>query len=207
VRQPRESAADRVFRTNLKGSSLVATQQKASQLKPDVFQATAARRGGRSSGPAAKPSKASKEVVADRSRNSPTFVRGANFETVVYPGSINYQDAKGHWQPIDDTLVPSSASGYAYQNKANSYSSAFPKSLADTPVHFAGPAGFVDVALVGAQGTVSASRNMATYANALLTLANRGWANWHRSLRGLGSRQSGPQRRADLLFTEGRRIV
>jgi RHS repeat-associated protein len=159
-------ASQYVFKTNLKGSSLVASQQKASQLKPDVFQASAAKLGGRSSGPAAKPSKASKEVVADRSRNTQTFVRGANFETVVYPGSINYQDAKGHWQPIDDTLVPSSASGYAYQNKANSYSSAFPKSLADTPVHFAGPAGFVDVALVGAQGTVSASRNMATYANA-----------------------------------------
>jgi RHS repeat-associated protein len=156
-------------------SAIAATSSASTTLKPDVFSPGAARLGGRTSGKAAQAPSAGQgtEVVADRSRNSRTFIRGGNFETVIYPVSINYPDAKGKWQPIDDTLVPSSISGFAYQNRANSYTSAFPKNLADGSIRFAGPAGFVDFSLQGARGNLATTRNTATYADAMphVTLA------------------------------------
>ncbi|HVS07313.1 MAG TPA: DNRLRE domain-containing protein [Candidatus Dormibacteraeota bacterium] len=150
-------------------SAVAAVSSTTKTLKPDIFSAGAPRVGGRSSGPAAGAPSAGpgKEVVADRSRNSRTFVRGANFETLIYPASINYRDGKGKWQPIDNTLVPSSIGGFAYQNRANSYTAAFPKSLEDGSIRFAGAAGFVDFSLEDARGTLSTTRNSATYANAL----------------------------------------
>lgn len=140
----------------------------ATRIKPSVFQANTAIRGSRTSGTGKAPAgTAGNEITAARSRNSRTFMQGGNYETLIYPGSVNYQDAKGQWQPIDDTLVSSSLAGYAFQNKANSYASAFPRSLGDSPVHFASPAGTVDFSLEGAHGTASASHNAVTYANAL----------------------------------------
>lgn len=149
-------------------SAAAAAKSAKTPLTPSVFQAKTAQRGGRSSGPGAKPSSAAKkEVVTARSRNSRTYLNGANYETLIYAGSVNYQDAKGQWQPIDDTLIPTSSSGYAYKNKANSYTGAFPSSLATAPIRFTGPAGSVEFSMMGAQGTISATRNVATYTGAL----------------------------------------
>lgn len=149
----------------LRNNSTGLTRLNASQLKPDVFQATTVRHGGRTSGPAAKPSQTGKEVVADRSRNSRTFMRGANYETVLYPGSINYQDSKGHWQPIDDTLVPSKTPGFAAQNKANGYSVLLPGSLS-SPIRFSLPNGTIEFGLSGSGGALATSGSTATYASA-----------------------------------------
>ena len=149
-------------------SAVASTAAPTSKLKPNMFQANSVRRGGRASGPGAGPSSATKkEIIGRRSRNSRTYQSGGNFETLIYPASINYQDAKGNWQPIDDTLVAASNPAYAYQNKANSYTAFFPANLAASPIHFTGQAGFVDISLVGARGAVAASHNQATYSNVL----------------------------------------
>lgn len=149
-------------------SAAASAASPTSKVKPDIFQANSARRGGRASGAGAKPSATTKkELVARRSRNSRTYLSGGNYETFIYPASINYADAKGHWQPIDDTLVRASNPAYEYQNKANSYSAYFPADLSSGPIHFVGQAGSVDFSLVGAHGTPTASKNLATYANVL----------------------------------------
>jgi len=149
-------------------AAAASTNPAKTLLKPNIFPAKTAKQGGRASGPGVKPSTAAKkEVVTARSRNSRTYVNGTNYETLIYAGSVNYQDAKGQWQPIDDTLIPISSSGYAYKNKANSYTSAFPASLASAPIRFTGPAGTVAFSLLGAQGTISTTRNEATYKGAL----------------------------------------
>jgi len=149
-------------------SVTASTATPATRIKPSVFQANTAVRGSRTSGTGKALARTlGKEILAARSRNSRTFIQGGNYETLIYPGSVNYQDAKGLWQPIDDTLVSSSLGGYAFQNKANSYASAFPRSLGDGPVHFTSSAGTVDFSLEGAHGTASASHNTVTYPNAL----------------------------------------
>lgn len=53
-----------------------------------------------------------------RTRNSRTFSSGGRqLTTLVYPESVNYRDASGVWQAIDNSLVKTSAKGYADQNK------------------------------------------------------------------------------------------
>src|SRR5438093_8226996 len=62
-------------------------------------------------------SAAGTEKVSLRTRTSRTFSgSGRSMTTLVYPQSVNYRDAAGAWQAIDDTLVKASTNGYAYQN-------------------------------------------------------------------------------------------
>src|SRR5436190_8382442 len=51
-----------------------------------------------------------------RSKYSNTFPgdRGAALKAVMYTSPVNYQDATGAWQPIDNTLVPAKSPGYAF---------------------------------------------------------------------------------------------
>jgi hypothetical protein len=68
-----------------------------------------------------------REIVSLRSRTSRTYLteRG-QYEADVYAGPINYKDGGGTWQPIDNSLVPSAAVGYAHQNKGNDYTLQLP---------------------------------------------------------------------------------
>jgi hypothetical protein len=52
----------------------------------------------------------------------------------VYPGPIHYRDAQGYWQDIDTTLVPSTAPGFAWQNRAGSFSARFAASAGGSAV-------------------------------------------------------------------------
>jgi RHS repeat-associated protein len=78
-----------------------------------------------------------------------------------------YQDSRGTWQPIDDTLVPSTAAGYAWQNKANRYTLLLPSTLSGAPIAFRSPSGTISLQLAGARGTASVSGASITYASAL----------------------------------------
>jgi len=72
----------------------------------------------------------SREVPELRTRTSDTYV-GADGVYTVHQSfqSINYQDTRGAWQPISNTLVAAApnlaAQGFAYQNAANDYTVAF----------------------------------------------------------------------------------
>src|SRR2546428_10769781 len=61
------------------------------------------------------------EVPSMRTQTTDTFLTGKGYyETTAYTYSVNYQDGDG-WSPIDNSLVSSSAAGFAYENKANRY--------------------------------------------------------------------------------------
>lgn len=107
------------------------------------------------------------EVVGKRTRTSDTYSLGQLYEAVVYPGSINYQDAAGKWQPIDNTLVQSSRTGYALTNKANRYAADLPSDLSQAPVRFALGSSWVEFSLVGATGKGAVSSDTDTFLNAL----------------------------------------
>src|SRR5439155_17816727 len=66
------------------------------------------------------------ELPGKRTATSTTYLNhDGSFTTVVAPRAVNYRDASGAWQPIDTTLVSSSASGYAFQNAAGPFRALF----------------------------------------------------------------------------------
>lgn len=106
------------------------------------------------------------ELTGLRTADSVTFLLpNGDRQAVVYPGPVNYLDAHGAYQPIDDTLVASSAKGFAFENRANSYAVRLPSSLA-SPVQVATGGASLSFALEGAAGTVSTRSNVASYDNA-----------------------------------------
>jgi hypothetical protein len=85
-------------------------------------------------------------------RTSYTYAQDGHYSTTMSLGSLNYLDPSGSWQPIDDTLVGSGASGYAWQNRANNYTAYLPSDLAASLVKFATPSGWVGFSLQGWTG-------------------------------------------------------
>jgi RHS repeat-associated protein len=81
----------------------------------------------------------------------------------AYPFPINYQDAQGNWQPIDNTLVSdTSDAGYAFGNRANSWHVHFaPQAGGPSLVHAQFPNVKVAETLDGA-ATVPLTRSGAT---------------------------------------------
>ncbi len=140
------------------------TKAPATRARPDIFAPSHINRAVSppSTAPASRTER-KQEMVAWRSRVSRTYATQNGYDTDITAGSVNYQDATGQWQPIDDTLVPSRTAGYAFQNKANRYVASFPSNLATTPIHVSTSAGAVDFALLGAKGSPSASQQTAKY--------------------------------------------
>jgi hypothetical protein len=110
---------------------------------------------------------AADEVPGLRTRTSDTYLVDGEYEALVYSGSVNYQDSRGSWQPIDETLVPSTAAGYSWQNRANRYTLLLPSTLSGSPIAFRSPSGTISLQLAGARGTASVSGDSTTYASAL----------------------------------------
>jgi hypothetical protein len=104
------------------------------------------------------------EVPGLRTRNSRTYrTPEGHLESVISAGPVNYQDAGGAWQPIDNTLVATSTPGYGWENKADRYRVLLPPNLA-APVRIQRGDAWLSFKLVGAapaQGTVSG--NTVTY--------------------------------------------
>jgi hypothetical protein len=109
-----------------------------------------------------------KEITALRTRDSRTFRSPTgSFVAVLARGAVNYQDANGQWQPIDNTLVASSAAGAALENKANSYSVRLPHNLR-APVRVDQGSDWLSFTLDDASSAeASASGGTASYAGAL----------------------------------------
>jgi RHS repeat-associated protein len=67
------------------------------------------------------------EIPALRGMYSRTYEgKNGTAQLVLYPEPVNYRDAHGAWQPIDDSLVPS---GSAYVNRADRYTVELPAFL------------------------------------------------------------------------------
>ncbi len=109
------------------------------------------------------------EVPGLRTRTSRTYLVNGEYQAVLYSGSVNYRDAAGAWQPIDNSLVPSTVAGYALQNKANQYTLLLPSTLSSAPISFESPGGALKLQLIGTNIGASATVVGATvtYANAL----------------------------------------
>ena len=107
------------------------------------------------------------ELPGLRTRTSRTYLVNGEYQAELYGGSVNYQDSAGNWQPIDNSLVASTAPGYAWQNKANQYTLLLPSTLSAAPVSFQSPSGTVRLKLAGAGGTAAVAGATVTYASAL----------------------------------------
>jgi hypothetical protein len=106
------------------------------------------------------------EVVGLRSRVSRTFTGAGGVRTTrVYAASVNYRDASGRWQLIDDTLVAGSSG--AVVNRANGYRLGLPAELGSGPVTVGTAAGTVGYQLIGAAGRPRVQGAAATYPGAL----------------------------------------
>jgi hypothetical protein len=97
------------------------------------------------------------EIPSLRTRTSRTYAEDGHYVADLYPGSINYQDGSGYWQPIDNALVASSVSGFAVENKANRYHVRFPNDLGKGPVRVETADGWVQFSLKSATGDSGAA--------------------------------------------------
>ena len=105
------------------------------------------------------------ELPGRRTATSRTYKDARGYVTEIYPGAINYQAASGAWLPIDNTMVASHLAGFAYQNKANSYSVYLPAGAG--AVRFATASGYLEFSLTGAAGKGSVSAETVTYRSVL----------------------------------------
>lgn len=112
----------------------------------------------------AAPAQHRTEIPSRRTRTSQTYVTDTGqYEARVYPGSVNYQDASGAWQPIDNTLIPSSRAVYAATNRANRYAVFFPSALGQAPIRIETPDGWIAFSPQGAAGGGTVSGNTDTF--------------------------------------------
>lgn len=73
-----------------------------------------------------------RELPGLRSRSGRTYqAPNGSLKTVLHAEAVNYRDAQGKWQPIDNSLVPANG---GYRNKANSFAVELPGALGGRPV-------------------------------------------------------------------------
>lgn len=82
----------------------------------------------------------------------------------VYASPVNFRDARGRWQKIDNRLV---VRGGELVNRADDYRLQIPRELGPGSVRVSDPSGEVGLRLVGADGTGSVSGSRATFAGAM----------------------------------------
>jgi hypothetical protein len=96
------------------------------------------------------------EVTSLRTQTSDTFRNPDGSLTAhLYPDPINYKDTSGSWQPIDSSLVSSSAQGFAYQNAANSFGIQFANDASGDFSQFTTADGPISMSLLGAYPAAS----------------------------------------------------
>src|SRR5947209_3649880 len=71
--------------------------------------------------PATATAKQRQEVVGLRTQTSRTYLEDGQYVADISAEPVNYRGAHGAWQPIDNTLEPSSTHASGYQNTANQY--------------------------------------------------------------------------------------
>ena len=106
------------------------------------------------------------ELPDARTRTSRTYAAADGSRvTRLYAGPVNYRK-DGEWHIIDNTLVPSGAGGYAFENKDNSYVARFPDELSGEPVRIDHGDEWLEFQLEGAAAEGAAERREATYDDA-----------------------------------------
>jgi len=100
-----------------------------------------------------------------RTRNSRTLLTAQKqFITSLYSEPINYRDPQGNWQPIDSRVLPSSTSGYAWQNAANAFRASFKARLQGDYLQFEAGGSAFKLKLVNAANVAgSAAGNHVSY--------------------------------------------
>ena len=108
------------------------------------------------------------EIAERRTRTSRTYEGPGGTEvTRLWTTPVNYRDAAGEWQRIDNSLVPSNDAGFAYENRDNKYEVKLPSGLDEGPVRIDEDGRWMSFELVGGAGDASVSANRARYAAAL----------------------------------------
>ncbi|HEX8207227.1 MAG TPA: RHS repeat-associated core domain-containing protein [Solirubrobacteraceae bacterium] len=108
------------------------------------------------------------EIPGLRTRTSRTYVTEDGRQLArLYARPVNYRDARGRWQAIDNRLVDGRDARYAWRNAANSYDLDLPAAIEDAPVRFAARGAWLSFALRGASARGAASDATARYAGAL----------------------------------------
>ncbi|HEY2768242.1 MAG TPA: RHS repeat-associated core domain-containing protein, partial [Solirubrobacteraceae bacterium] len=105
------------------------------------------------------------EIAGLRTATSRTFeaTNGAA-ETVISTSPINFRDALGRWQPINDNLVPQ---GGGLKNIADADQATLPRTLGAEEVQLAQDGQSLSFGLSGASATAEVSGNTAVYPEAL----------------------------------------
>jgi YD repeat-containing protein len=106
------------------------------------------------------------ELVDRRTERSRTYraPRGA-LVTKVFAAPVNFRDSEGRFRAIDNELVASDRSGYAFENRAAGYELNLPDSLAE-PVRVAKGDTSIVFGLRDAAGRASVRGSTATYSQA-----------------------------------------
>lgn len=101
----------------------------------------------------------------DTANSSTVREPNGTYTTTIYPAPIHYRNAQGQWANISNTLIPSTASGYADQNQANAYQLLLP-ATAGQPVTVKSGSAQVSFALEGgAVAPLTTGGNTGTYDN------------------------------------------
>jgi hypothetical protein len=125
--------------------------------------AAGAARGIRASVPAALASRAG-DIAELRTRTSQTFpAAGGSREIRVAQQSLNYRDAQGRWQPIDNTLR---RDGDVVRNGANRYGLSVPATLGGGDVKVSNGDAWIGLAPRGAGASSKAAGASVRFANA-----------------------------------------
>jgi RHS repeat-associated protein len=106
------------------------------------------------------------EIAGLRTAHSRTVLAKDGFRTTVSSAAMNFEDADGRWQPIDERLVATRDGGW--RNAANRFSVSLPATLSD-PVTIATGGAALSVRLDGADRDVEgeADGSTVTYRGAL----------------------------------------
>jgi hypothetical protein len=96
---------------------------------------------------------------------SSTYLLDGSYETVAFTAPVNYRDANGSWNAIDNTLVPSMGDEYAVENSANDFRALMPADASDAPIHFSTEAGWVEFKMIGTDGQPTVTGSEASYTN------------------------------------------
>jgi RHS repeat-associated protein len=81
---------------------------------------------------AADPPPPPSELVGQRTASSRTFDNhDGTYTTSLYSGPVHYRDAQGAWRPISSAVVPTTESGYGFENQANRFRMLFKSTSAN----------------------------------------------------------------------------
>jgi RHS repeat-associated protein len=106
------------------------------------------------------------EVPGLRTAKSDTFVNSHGLHTTrIFSVPVNFRDAQGKFQAINDALVSSGTGGF--RNKANAYALSLPGQLQSGAVQVSKSGAWISMDLLGAHGAPAIAGNVADYKGAL----------------------------------------